>query len=185
MTDGKNIQSFLDDMLQVKKTNERNEMIKGKPVFLLDVSGSMNERIGDKSKIDCLKNIMTNYPDNRKVSFSTTVQEGMIPQAEGKTNMSLGFKHLQSSINISIVLVSDGEPDSPGDALTEAVKLRVPVNVIYIGERGDKGDGFMRGLAKITGGTYNRVDPNKSKFQERLFEKIKTTVALLESGDVK
>lgn len=144
-------------------------------VFVLDVSGSMNELVDDKTKIHHLREVMADYPAAEKTIFSTTVGTGSLPnRAGGSTAMHKAFKHLQMGRRFKkIVLISDGIPDAPDEALREAKALGQPINIIYIGPGGDEGEAFMKRLAAETGGQQATANTHKQEFSQQLTAQTK------------
>lgn len=140
-------------------------------VFLLDISGSMQERVEGKRKIDHLRDVMQAYRDTRQVCFSHHVWEtNKIPEPQSNTDMAQGFSYLQTLAphpNL-VVLVSDGEPDNPSDAEAQALALHIPVNIIFIGMKGSYGEVFMLRLAQLTGGKVHTVQPTAPNFGKQL-----------------
>lgn len=138
-----------------KKLNlDKPDVLSG-TLFLLDVSGSMGEKSGDKRKIDHLRLVINNYPMGRKICFSSNVDKGdKIPEPNGSTNLARALRHISGMPNKPkrIVLVSDGEPDSESDALTEANHMELPIDIVFIGNKESKGQLFMEKLAARTGG---------------------------------
>ncbi len=155
----------------------KTELVKMKAqqgaIFLLDVSGSMCEAVDGMPKIAHLRKVMQEYPHSRKISFSGRVWEGLIPEPQSNTDMALGFRRLQTirPKPVSVVLVSDGLPDDPKSAIEEAIKLRVPVNIVYIGEK-DKGEAFMQSLATATGGKTFTAETHKPQFAKELSQAV-------------
>jgi hypothetical protein len=155
----------------------KTELVKIKAqqvVFLLDVSGSMCEIVDGLPKIAHLRKVMQGYPHSRKVSFSGRVWEKLIPEPQSNTDMALGFRYLQriAPKPASVVLVSDGLPDDPKSAISEAIKIHVPVNIVYIGEKGDKGEAFMQSLATATGGKTFTAETHKPQFAKQLSQAV-------------
>lgn len=141
-------------------------------VFLLDCSGSMSESVDGRSKILHLEGVMRDY-QARKVGFSDSVfawQQGIRPA--GNTDMALAFRHLQSQKPEKVVMISDGCPNDEDGAIKEAVALHVPVNIVYIGEKGDRGEAFMKRLAIITGGKTFTAETHNPQFVKRLSHAI-------------
>lgn len=156
-----------------------------KKIFLLDVSGSMYEHIDDKSKLEHLRSIMKDYPEARKMCFSSDVIcniDGLgyvncdIPRhADGTTNLTDAIKYLRklSRRPERIVLISDGEPDNKDTAMHEVVQFSVPIDIIFIGQKGSSGEMFMINLAKNTKGKEFTIDDKSNiNFQKQLSGKI-------------
>jgi hypothetical protein len=154
----KDIQVLSDKIkLNFVKLNLDKPEVLADTVFLLDVSGSMNEKVGKERKIDHLRDVMSSYPNANKFCFSDDVYNKQnIPEPNGSTNLAKGFRYLQNTEFKAkrVVLVSDGEPDNESSALNEANKLFVPVDIIYIGDKGSRGERFMERLASSTGGKH-------------------------------
>ena len=155
-----------------------------KKIFLLDVSGSMDEQIDRTTKLAHLKTIMKNYPAAKKVCFSTDIyatvdKEGYancdIPhRAGGSTNLAgaINFLRRLPKRPERVILISDGEPDDDRAALQEAIIFEVPFDIIYIGTKGCRGEHFMINLAKRTGGKEFTIEVEKHDFQRQLSAQI-------------
>ena len=151
--------------LNFEKLNLHKEDVRKKRLFLLDVSGSMNERIGEKKKINHLRDVMANYQDAKILCFSSNVHKlsdtQSIPDPDGSTNLGKAFKYIIADTEVEkperVVLVSDGEPDNERDALEQAKNLALPIDIIFIGEKESKGNRFMHQLASATGGQEFQV----------------------------
>lgn len=151
-------------------------------VLLLDVSGSMAELVEGKRKIDHLREALRQFADVKKVSFSGRIWENEVPEPQSNTDMAMGFRHLQSSLPRSVILVSDGLPDNPEGAIYEAKLLNVPINVLYIGTGGDRGEAFMKRLARETGGREVTVETAVPDFTSQLESGIGELLALPKGG---
>lgn len=172
--------------VKVLKYDPKTEtVIETRPVLLLDISGSMNECIGKKRKIDMLREAVMQNTGVRQFVFSDDIHEvGYVPEtAEGGTDLSRSFGYLKTeniiNKNTRLVLVSDGLPDDSDDAIQTALQLEIPVNVLYIGPGNDKGERFMKNLATITKGTELTVSTLNIDFQKKLTQGIS---ALLYGG---
>ncbi len=169
-------QSMLEQLkgLKVEKEEKMRKEQKKTLVFLLDVSGSMTEYVDGMRKIDHLRLLIQDYPENRKISFSANIWENNIPEPQTNTDMALGFRHIKSLIPkpTTVLLVSDGLPDSQDDAIREAVSLKIPIKIIYIGKKGESGEGFMKKLASITGGKEFTAEPTAPQFNKQLKQAI-------------
>lgn len=126
-------------------------------VLLLDVSQSMNERVGGARKIDLLRRAVGAFPALRRWSFSEQVYPGQIPEPQTGTNLARALCTLTEEAPARVILVSDGEPNDEEEALASATRLGRPVDVIYIGEPETSGERFMRRLAEATGGRWVTV----------------------------
>lgn len=149
----------LSDKIHISfsKLNLDKADVRAQRLFLLDVSGSMGDKVDKRRKIEHLRDVMSRYKDANKVCFSSGVHTGQdIPEPDGGTNLAMALAHVRKIEQKPkrIVLVSDGEPNSETEALREATQLAIPVDIIFIGEKGGKGERFMEKLAQTTGGEH-------------------------------
>jgi len=56
---------------------------------------------------------------------------------------------------VTIVVISDGEPDSEVQALSVARTLKANINTVYVGRDGGSGIAFLKRLANTKGGSYH------------------------------
>jgi len=137
---------------------------KAKVIFLLDCSGSMDEWIKGERKIDALRKVMNDYGKCQKIVFSSSATiSSHIPNPSCSTNMAAGFQLVGTLNPHRIICISDGLPNDEEEALKEAKKLNIPIDVIYIGLGNDAGEAFMKRLASECGGseiTINTTDTN-------------------------
>lgn len=162
-----------------------------KKIFLLDISGSMEICIEGKSKLDHLRSIMKDYPEARKICFSSDVYcnvdrngnvDCTIPtSAHGSTDLAGAIRRLRGLAKRPerIVLISDGDPDDPNAAIREATEFSVPIDIIFIGQKGSSGEMFMINLAKFTRGRQFTIEDKSANFQKQLSTKV---AGLLTSG---
>jgi uncharacterized protein with von Willebrand factor type A (vWA) domain len=136
------------------------------PCLLLDVSGSMSHREGERRRIDLLAEALAHAlpaAGCRVLAFSHSVQEltGLeprrpkLPEPGGGTDLAAALQavaHLTPRPD-RLLVISDGEPDDPQAALTAARALRpMTIHSIFVGDdRDHAAKGFMRALA-IAGG---------------------------------
>jgi hypothetical protein len=165
-----------------------------KKIFLLDISGSMNCYVNGKSKLDHLRSIMKDYPEAVKTCFSSDVycsvdRNGNVdctipPYAHGSTDLARAIRYLRGLAKRPerIVLISDGDPDDPNAAMREATGFSVPIDIIFIGQKGSSGEMFMINLAKFTGGRQFTIEDKSANFQKQLSTKI---AGLLTCGNEK
>lgn len=142
-----------------KKLNLDKPDVLSSRLFVLDTSGSMDDEVDDKRKIDHLRNTMKNYTSARKICFSDKIYtDNKIPEPSGSTDLARALRYISKMPDMPkrIVLVSDGEPNSECEALDAATSLELPIDIIFIGDerRNGKNKGwlFMEKLAEITGG---------------------------------
>ena len=133
-------------------------------VILVDTSGSMhaNDSRNGRSRYDVaceeLKKLQAELPGKLALlSFSSDVRfcPAGIPTDFGEqTNLSKALKFAkQADINnMRFIVISDGEPDSEGEAIFEAKKYKNRIDTIFVGPDGGAGQDFLRRLAKASGG---------------------------------
>lgn len=140
-------------------------------IFLLDFSGSMDEYLENKPKIEHLKNALKKLHIDPKncVSFESFVQDGIMSETGGSTRLHAAFEHIKGRKFNKIMVISDGQPDSPEMALQKAKELGKPVNILFIGKDGNYGEEFMKELASVTKGNTLSLSQN---IQELLSQKI-------------
>jgi hypothetical protein len=147
--------------LNFEKMNLDKSDVLEKTLFLLDISGSMDSLMEGKHKIDHLRDIMSKYPNAKMVCFSSKVatinSAKHIPNPNGSTNLALALTYAKMEKDESIqriVLVSDGEPDDKNLAFKAAESLALPIDIIFIGNKGTDAEVFMEQLAKVTNGNH-------------------------------
>lgn len=144
--------------------------------LLLDVSGSMAEDAGDgKKKIAALRQIVLDFPHERKFCFSSDCEEtDQIPSPSGGTNLALAFCILKRASIRHAVLITDGLPDSEQAALEQVKDGRLKLDIFYVGP--PPAPSFLTELATLTGGQF-QSSTLKTSEQPRLTQAI---TALLE-----
>ena len=145
------------------------------PFMLLDVSGSMIRSIGNQRKIDMLRSAVSGYKGIKQYVFSDRVTETeYIPEPYGSTELHTAFQYISKANPQKLLLVSDGLPDDPKISIETGKALKIPIDVLYIGNSGDEGEQFMKQLAEVTGGKFMTIDTmEKDNFQKNLSDGIK------------
>jgi hypothetical protein len=147
-------------------TEQNNKKLK---VLLLDVSSSMNwTGQSGKSRIETLWDIVQQLrAENLEFvicQFSDRpkwIDLISQPKADGGTRLDLALNFVKDNVNNlhSVTLISDGEPAMPSMCLELAPTLRVPINVLFVGESNDShAASFARELASSTGGQFAESD---------------------------
>ena len=85
---------------------------------------------------------------------------GALPEPAGSTNVAGALAYVRELLGpgadgIKVVVVSDGEPDSPEAAIEEARALRAAgavISTVYCGPDHGYGKGFLNRLASVGGG---------------------------------
>lgn len=120
--------------------------------LLLDVSYSMN---GDP--INKMRALAEGLRQFRTFTFSDRCRELMPNEAVGEveagTKMHTAFAHVKASGIVHCVIITDGQPDDEGAALTQAMGLQV--DVLYVGPA--PAPPFLEKLANATGGKYGQA----------------------------
>ena len=143
-------------------------------VTIVDVSGSMGQEDsrGGKSRYEVackeLANIQRGRPGKVAViAFSDRAEfcPGGVPGFMGnKTNLAaaLRFGKLADVPGISIIVISDGEPDNETEAFSIAKTFKNSISTIYVGpEERPTGREFLSRLALSTGGRTVTADRAK------------------------
>jgi hypothetical protein len=119
---------------------EASQRFKGK-VLLCDVSGSMsalldsNENIHEHvTAIDVVNSLVKDFPGADVYEFYThcnKIPKDYVMSPKGSTNLTGAFATVKSQGVKELVLLTDGAPDNPQEALRESQGL--VLNIIYIG----------------------------------------------------
>lgn len=132
-------------------------------IVLIDQSASMDARdaAGRRSRFsvadDELARIQKQYPGKvGVVAFSTYPQfcpGGQPVRFGASTDMAAALSFILPADGLAtIVLISDGEPDSERDTLAVARRFQSPIHTVYIGPKTGDGRDFLARLAAATGG---------------------------------
>lgn len=144
-----------------------------KNILLIDVSLSMNDEVGEKSKFEIMQDILSNdLSGYRTFFFSTYCQEvkfNRLPKPYGSTNMAMAFHVVKQENPESIILITDGCPDSEALALEASKGLKI--NIIYIGP--DPVPDFLKKLAELREGNFDAINMLQRGSQLLLKSKIK------------
>jgi len=158
---------------RLRKTTERStldELVNARTrrsILLIDVSSSMGRSIAEQSeaglmrRIDKLRLVVADLFSTHPVpmvTFPGIQLVTAIPEPAGMTPLhaAIAFARLQEANHI--VVITDGEPDSPNAAFAEADKFGGSIDVFYIGNGGDEGAKFCAELARRTGGQCGVTD---------------------------
>jgi Mg-chelatase subunit ChlD len=134
-------------------------------ILLYDQSGSMYGEKMDMGK-EAVLHLMSRRPSLRCFMFGSSVNEVTIEdvqfaQAQGSTHMYEALWRAWETHPDKIVLATDGEPTdrTKAEILREAAEHEgIPICTLGIGTgQGDFDEDFLKELARITGGTYDRV----------------------------
>lgn len=165
------IPGSISDLTQQAGTTLAETFIGAECVVLVDTSGSMDthDSRGGRTRYDVacdeLAQLQANMPGKIAVlSFSndTVFCPGGIPQPLfGMTNLTgaLQFAKVADVPGIRFIVISDGQPDRPAEALQVAATFRNRIDVIYVGpEARPAGREFLQQLATASGGVTITAD---------------------------
>jgi Mg-chelatase subunit ChlD len=144
-------------------------------ILLIDTSGSMDQKDsrGGKSRyaVACeeMNALQVALPGKIGIiAFSSDVSfcpSGIATFYGGGTDLAKALKFMKTIDSIpgeKFVLISDGQPDSPSEALDVAKTYKNPISVIYVGpESNPQGRQFLQKLASVTGGKTVTADRAK------------------------
>jgi hypothetical protein len=123
-------------------------------LILCDVSASMGLPAGgNRRRIDHLRDALRHVqrPEHRVMAFSVDAAwvNGVLPEPHGCTDMALAIERAWPERPVATLVISDGEPDSPEQALAAAARLSGTINVLYCGDETNlEAINFMRRLAR-------------------------------------
>ncbi len=137
-------------------------------LLLADMSSSMstNDAMGQRSRYDAAEADIIRLQEKHQgkvalVVFSNTVEfcpAGVPIRLGGGTDLgkALKFVKVADDIGIQLILISDGEPDSPSNCLQIAKTFKSKIDVVYVGSETDDygGRAFLKKLAQATGGQF-------------------------------
>lgn len=150
----------LPDSGQVKKFAQRvtpsSRRASQTSILLLDISGSMGAVISGKRKIDILRGALNRplEPDEMAFAFNSICEPipdlRAIPDPLGGTALHFAIKAIKPHKPRQTLIVCDGKPDDPAQALSAARSLSGVINTLYIGPDSDRAAiEFMRQLARL------------------------------------
>lgn len=136
-------------------------------MFLIDTSGSMwGEPIENLRKVvrdvnprgNGIPMIAFGGPYDAEVRFVDVV-----PDPAGGTPLDVAIPYAKEYGATRLVVVSDGVPNLPDQAMEAARDFGGKIDVVYIGGAGDYGSQFLEELAKLTGGKRTEGDISDPK----------------------
>jgi len=123
---------------------------------------------------DAIEHLMSRRPSLRCIVFGSDVQEVTIEDipnldARGSTHMGDALDLAWSTEPDKIVLATDGEPTdrTKMEILREAEEVGIMICTLGIGT-GDRDfdEHFLQELARVTGGTYDRIGDDLSALMQ-------------------
>lgn len=171
----------------LKPVTRRLNALSNVSIILIDVSGSMAETIeSHKRKIDLLREALDRplFEHEVAVAFHSVVLRLYslqdIPEPCGGTALHAAIAQSIPYLPARTLVISDGKPDDPKQALCLAEKLSGIINTLYIGlEQDTEARAFMRQLARIGCGRAQVCDITNPQNQSLLLGRIQN---LLEGG---
>lgn len=161
----------ISDIAQQQHTSIAETFLSADAVVLVDVSASMDSRDARDNRtryelaIDELASLQASLPGKIAViAFSSTmmfIPGGQPPFLQGSTDLAgaLRFAKVADLPGVRFIVISDGEPDSPGDALAVARGYQARIDTVYVGpERYPLGRDFLAELARVSGGQTATAD---------------------------
>lgn len=136
-------------------------------VIVCDCSSSMDnaDSRGGRRRIDVAREELARLQAERPgklalVCFGDHAQVmpgGVPPEPDGSTNLVAALKlaHKWDRLGIAFVVLSDGYPDEPNEAIKQAKQFASPISTVHCGPEDDKkGRDFLRRLAAAAGGQH-------------------------------
>lgn len=153
----------LSDLVRVKTGEE--------VTLLLDVSGSMGDHLRNgKTRIEGLREVVQGIQSKRPVkmiafggSDGGAYDVTSIPFAAGGTPLHSAIDLAKLKGVPRVIVISDGIPDSPSASIASAKAFGGQIDVVYVGDPGERGEEFLKSLAESTGGTEFHGDLSEPK----------------------
>lgn len=159
------VKGSVQDVAEAKGIPVEQVFLDAELVILVDQSGSMDAHDAgrgttrrDKANEE-LERLQAAYPGEIVVfEFASGIAycPGGRPVNDvgGTTDLRGALAYLRPLVDglFNFVVITDGEPDNPTEALHEARKFTGPINTIYVGPEDGEGKDFLRQLAQATGG---------------------------------
>jgi hypothetical protein len=142
-----------------------------KVLLLFDHSTSMEIKDASEGQsryaaaCDELRKLQAAYPGQvGLLAFADDCQfcpSGIPPRPDGCTSYlpALEWARRLDGTDVSLVLISDGEPDDGLAAIKLAAQFQTKIDVIYIGPPGREGERYMRRFSDASGGEIVNLGP--------------------------
>ena len=139
-------------------------------VIIIDVSASMDDRdqkTGETYYTTACKELETLQGQLAGrialIAFNDTPSfcpQGTPPKPKGLTNLAkaLEFAKTFDVTGVRFILISDGQPNSEAEALKVAQTYKNRIDVIFVGQKGSKGEKFLQELANARNGQSMTAD---------------------------
>lgn len=158
----------------VSKRNEitlAEAFMSAEKLVLIDTSVSMQQKDAGagRRRYDVASNELARLQAENPgkiavVSWSHDVRfcpSGIPHDFQGGTDLAgaLRFARHADDCGLSVIVISDGEPDEEEEAITVARKFKSRIHTIFIGPEGSPGRNFLRRLAVVSGGQSLQQSP--------------------------
>lgn len=131
-------------------------------VVLADVSSSMSEMAGERTKSQVLRDALAEHHAARIVAFASSanvVDVASLPAPCGGTALHLGLDLAATLRPARTLVISDGRPDDEEKAFRAADSLPGVIDVLYVGPADDtRAIQFMQRLARAGAGRCESHD---------------------------
>lgn len=167
------VRTRLEKSIAVRSLKDLVRVRTSDKIFLLiDVSGSMHSTMRNgKQRIDALREVVRDIKskrtDVRMIAFGgregSAYEVQAVPDAGGGTPLRQAIdlgKKLEAG---RAIVISDGEPEDPLGCLESAKTFGGQIDVVFVGDPGERGEEFLRRLAEATGGTEFHGDLSAPK----------------------
>ena len=162
---------------------EMAKTAKERPVFILDVSGSMSDPVHgwqagqdtQKRKIDELRELVRKLrleADFDQLVFHSSAEFTEVicdPTGGTALHVALELCIAERAGAKRFVLITDGYPDSRPAALECAKRLPAPLDVFYVGPESDEGaKQFLKELAAAVGGEFGAMKIDSPELEKKI-----------------
>lgn len=138
----------------------------GSQALLLDCSGSMSSHDdnGELRRIDRLRNVASKFTNQiRQFIFQKDdcFEMAEIPEPSGGTPLAEAFQILKGNGITHVILITDGRPNSEGDAIRESRDLKI--DSFFVGDPTDtQAIEFLKQLSLLNGGKFGETTFNQA-----------------------
>jgi hypothetical protein len=157
------------DVAALSKTSAAEVLMNVERVVLVDVSASMlrADAQGGRRRYDVAADELAKLQAARPgkiglVAFASGAKfclDGRLPEATGSTDLGGALRLAATLPGTPVVVVSDGQPDSEGDALAAAASIDAQIDTVYVGPEFDTyPQQFLKRLSASKGGRHVAAD---------------------------
>jgi hypothetical protein len=162
-----------------------------KTILLCDLSGSMDAFVGESGKTrrnmleSALANLLPRHPGVIVYAFGSDVQRVYEPQQGlppvlGSTDLAKALRALHVEQPKHVVVISDGEPNNPDDAIRAALALVSRFSTVYCGDESNAAAiAFLKKLTLCSrGGLIGRASATSLAAPEEATKAIEQTLMI-------